>query len=153
MEVNQQHYIWYAAINSGASSHFYQNDYTGERHDPTADPICVGCANRTVMVSLAEDVIQFNKLPLAAKKCHKFKEIWLPLLSLPQLCKNKLTVTFTGETVEVSDSDGNILITGFLDTVKNLFIVPIDDNAEEQRVKKTTGFAGATGQWIKTDYD
>ena len=52
------------------------------------------------------------------------------------LCKNKLTVTFKDETVEVSDSDGNVLITSFLDPVKDLFMVPIDDRAEEQRVKE-----------------
>ena len=117
MEVHQQYQ--YAVIDSGASSHFYPIKYKGEQHDPTAAPICVGCANKAVMVSLAEDIIYFNKRLLAAKKCHKFNKIWLPLLSMPQLCKNKLTVKFKGETVEVSDSDGNVLIKGFLDPVKD----------------------------------
>ena len=85
LEVQQQHRIRYAAVDSGGSSHFYPIDYTGEQHDLTADPIRAGCANKAVMISLAEDIIHFNKLPLAAKKCHKFKEIWLPLLSVPQL--------------------------------------------------------------------
>ena len=127
MEVHQQHQ--YAAIDSGASSYFYSSQYKGAQHDPTADPICVGCANKGVMVSLAKDIIYFNKLPLPVK----FKEIWLPLLSVPQLCKNKLTVTFKGDTVEVSDSDSdsNGLITGFLDPMKGLFMVLIDDRAEE----------------------
>ena len=98
MEVHQQHCIRYVAVNSGASSHFFPIAYTGERNDPTADPISVGRANKEVVVSLAEDIIHFNKLPLAAKKCHKFKDIWLPLLSVPQLCKSKLTVKFQGET-------------------------------------------------------
>ena len=153
MEVHQQHQ--YAAINSGASSHFYPIKYKGEHHDPTADPIRVGCANKAVIVSLAEDNIYFSKLPLAAKKCHKFNKIWLPLLSVPQLCKNKLTVTFKGETVEVSDSDGNVLIKGFFNPVKDLFMVPIDDRAEEQRMKEkeSLGFAGTASQWIETDYD
>ena len=83
MEVHQQHQ--YTAFNSGASSHLYSIKYLGEQHNSNADPIRVGCANRAVMVSLTEDVIYFNKLPLAVKKCHKFKEIWLPLLSMPQL--------------------------------------------------------------------
>ena len=81
MEVHQQHQ--YAVINSSASSHFYPIKYKGKQDDPTADPIRVGCANKAVMVSLAEDIIYFNRLPLAAKKCHKFKEIWLSLLSVP----------------------------------------------------------------------
>lgn len=129
MEIHEQHQ--YAAIDSGASSHFYPNNYEGARHNPTAATICVGCANKGVMKSLAKDIIYFDKLHLAAKKCHKFKAIWLPLFSVPQLCKQKLTVTFKGETVEVSDSDGNILITGFLDPVKGLFLVPINDRATE----------------------
>ena len=153
MEVHQQHQ--YAAINSGASGNFYPENYEGARHDSTTDTIRVGCSNKGVMESLAEDTIYFNKLPLAAKKCHKFKEIWLPLLSVPQLCKAKLTVTFKGETVEVSDSDGNVLITDFLDPVKGLFLVPIDDHAAEQRVNKqeTLMFAGSASQWIETDYN
>ena len=96
------------------------------------------------MKSLPKEIIYFDKLPLAAKKCHKFKEIWLPLFLVPQLCKAKLTVTFKGETVKFSDSDGNILITGFLDPVKGLFLVPIDNRAVEQRVKhqEPSRFAG-----------
>ena len=153
MEVHQQHQ--YAAIDSGASGNFYPENYEGARHDLTADTIRVGCANKGVMELLAEDSIYFNKLPLTAKKCHKFKEIWLPLLYVPQLCKAKLTVTFKGETVEVSDNDGNVLITGFLDPVKGLFLVPIDDRATEQRVKEqeTSMFAGTANQCIETDYN
>ena len=153
MEVHQQHK--YAAINSGASGNFYPENYEGARHDSTADTIRVGCANKGVMESLAEDIIYFNKLPLATKKCHKFKEIWLPLLSVPQLCKAKLTVIFKGETVEVSDSDGNVLVTGFLNPVKGLFLVPIDDRAAKQRVKEqeTSMFTGTASQCIETDYN
>ena len=73
MEVHEQYK--YAAIDSGASGNFYSENYEGEQHDTTADTIRVDCANKGVMKSLDEDVIYFNKLPLAAKKCHKFKEI------------------------------------------------------------------------------
>ena len=135
-------------MDPGASSHFYPSDYTGDRHDPTAAPIRVGCANKAVMISLATDNIKFSNLPLAAKKCHKFKEIWLPLLSVPQLCKSKLTVTFKGETVEISNSVGDVLITGFLDPTKDLFKVPIDNDAEQQRV--ASGFAGVAGERVET---
>ena len=100
------------------------------------------------MTSLATDIIKFNNLPLAAKKCRKFKKIWLPLLSVPQLCKGKLAVTFKGETVEISNREGDVLITGFLDPVKDLFMVPIGDEAEQQRV--TSGFDGAVGQRVET---
>ena len=134
---------------------FYPENYKGERHDSPAATIRVGCANKGVMESLAEDIIYFDKLPLAAKKCRKFKEIWLPLLSVPQLCKAKLTVTFKGETVEVSDSDDTVLITGLLDPEKVLFLVPIDDCAAEQRVKEREllMFVGTASQCIETGYD
>ena len=124
----------------------------GDKHDPTAVLIRVGCANKEVMTSLAIDIIKFSNLPLAAKKCHKFKEIWLPLLSVPQLCKCKLTVTFKVETVEISNSEGDVLITGFLDPTKDLFMVPIDDDdGEQQRV--TLGFAWAVSQRAETEYN
>ena len=72
-----------------------------------------------------------------------------------QLCKAKLTITFKGETVKVSDSDGNVLITGFLDQVKGLFLVSIDDRATKRRVKeqKTSVFASTASQWIETNYN
>ena len=75
MKVHKYHRICYAAVDLGASCNFYSTDYTGKKNDPTANPICVGCAKKAVIVSLADDVIRFNSLPLAAKKCHKFKEI------------------------------------------------------------------------------
>lgn len=58
------------------------------------------------------DLVQQS--PIGRKKCHKFKDKWLPLLSIPQLCKTKLTVKFKGEIVKVSDNDGNRLIQDFL---------------------------------------
>ena len=96
--------------------------------------------------SLAKDIIYFNKLPLTTKKYHKFKEMWLLLTSMPQLCKTKITVIFKRDIVEASDSYGNVLITGFLDPMMNFFMIPIVDNAEEQRVKEPTGYVGATSQ-------
>ena len=111
IEVHKQHCIQYTAVNSGSSSHSYPLDYTGEQRDSTVDPIYVDCANKVVMVSLTKDIIHFNKLSLAVKKCHKFKKIWLSLLSMPILCKSKLTVTLKGKTVEASDNNGNIHIT------------------------------------------
>ena len=47
---------------------------------------------------------------------------------------------FKGETVEISNSEGEVLITGYLGPAKDLFMVPIDDDdVEPQRV--TSGFA------------
>ena len=57
-------------------------------------------------------------------------------------------MTFKGETVEISSSERDAFITGFLDLVNDLFMVPIDDDAKQQRV--TSGFAGAAGQRVET---
>ena len=75
--------------------------------------------------------------------------------SVPQLCKNKLSVTFKGQTVKVSNSNGNALITGFLDPVKYLFMVPINNRAEKRkaREKESPMFAGTANQWIETNYN
>ena len=72
---------------------------------------------------------------------------------MPQLCITKFAITFNEEIVEVSDSDGTILTTIFLDPVKDLFMIPIVDNAKEQRVKVPTGIAGIIIKCIETDND
>ena len=59
-------------------------------------------------------------------------------------CANKevmnspeLTLKFKGETVDVSEKNGNILITGHPDPVKNLFMVPCkSEAADQQRVQR-----------------
>ena len=86
-----------------------------EKFDSTADLLWVAYANKEANILLVSGIICFNKLTLAAKKCNKFKEIWLLLLSIPQLCKSKLTMSFKGETAKISDSDRNIFIPGYLD--------------------------------------
>ena len=57
--------------------------------------------------------------------------------------------------MEVSDSDGNVLITGFLDPAKGLFLVSINDRTMEQRVKKQgpSMFTGTANQCIETDFN
>lgn len=75
MKIHKQYLTCYAAVDLRTLSDFYTIDYTGERHDPVVDPIQIGCANKEVIVLLAKDINRFNSLPLAAKKCQKFKEI------------------------------------------------------------------------------
>ena len=75
MEIHQQHRTGYVASDSGASSHFYLIDYTAEQHDPTADLICFGCANKIVTVSLAEDIIHFTSLLLLLRSVTSSKKL------------------------------------------------------------------------------
>ena len=74
-------------------------------------------------------------------------------MSVPQLYKSKLIVTFKGETVEISNSEGDVLITGYLDPAKDLFMVPTDDDDDVEPQRVTLGFAGAAGQKVETEYD
>ena len=61
-------------------------------------------------------------------------------------------MTFKGKIVEISNSEGEVLITGYLDSAKDLFMVPIDDDdVEQQRV--ASGFAGTVGQRVETEYN
>ena len=43
MEVHEQHRIQYAAVDSGATGHFYPDDYIGEQHDPSRSNPCRLC--------------------------------------------------------------------------------------------------------------
>ena len=139
----------------GASRHFYPINYTGEQHDPIADPIRFNCAKQAVIVSRVKDIIYLQNFLLSPRSATSLKKFGCHCYLCINYEKEKLTVTFKGETVEVSDSDsdGNVLITNFLDSMKDLFMVPVDYNVGEQRVKESTGFAGATSQLIKTNYD
>ena len=62
---------------------------------------------------------------------------------------------FEGKTVEVSDMDSTILITGYLDPVKNLFVVTCgSEAAEKQKVQRMLmkGFASVAGRRVETEY-
>ena len=65
--------IRWAAIDSGASGHYYPDDYDGGNHDPLAPVVTVGCANDAAIKSTARDTLRHKKLPPKARICHKFK--------------------------------------------------------------------------------
>ena len=119
--------IKWAAIDSDASGNYYPSSYEGENHNPSAPKVTVGCTNDAVIKSKGQDTIRFQKLPTDAKICHKFDETTTPLLSVSQLCKNKMTVTFNNKGVLVNNSKGETVIRGHLDLGNNLYMVPADD--------------------------
>ena len=119
--------IKWAAIDSGASGNYYPSSYVGEKHNPLAPKVVVGFANNAAIKSKAQDTIQFKNLPTEAKICHKFDEITTPLISVSQLCQNKMTVTFNDKGVSVNNSEGETVIRGHLDLGNNLYMVPADD--------------------------
>ena len=77
----------------------------GEKHDPLALVVIVGCANDAAIKSKARDTIWNTKLPPEAKICHKFYEITTPLYSVSHLCQNNMTVTFDDKGVLVNKKD------------------------------------------------
>ena len=128
--------IRWIAIDSGASGNYYPSHYIGENHNPLATKVTVGCANDAAIKSQAQDTIRYRKLPTKAKICHKFDEITTPLISVSQLCKNKMTVTFNDKGVLVNNSEGEMVIRGHLDLSSNLYIVPADDTVQYKAPKK-----------------
>ena len=102
--------IRWAAIDSGASGNYYPDDYVGDKHDPLAPVVTVGCANDAAIRSTARDSIRFKKLPPKAKVCHKFKDVTTPLISVSQLCQEDMTVMFDKKGVLVNNSEGETVI-------------------------------------------
>ena len=119
--------IRWAAIDSGASGNQYPSDYDRENHNPLDPKVTVGCANNVAIKSKAQDTIRFKNLPTKAKVCHNFDEITTPILSVSQLCKNKMTVIFNDKGVLVNNSKNETVIRGHLDVGNNLYMVPVDN--------------------------
>ena len=102
--------IRWAVIDSGASGNYYPSDYQGENHNPLAPKVIVGCANNAAIKSKAQGTIRYKKIPTKAKICHRFDEITTALVSVSQLCKSKLTVTFNNKGVLVNNSEGEVVM-------------------------------------------
>ena len=63
-------------------------------------------------------------LPLAACK-GEIGPLQQPLISIPQLCKNDLKVTFDKETATIYSQNGSPVLTGKFCPIKKLFLLPI----------------------------
>eukprot|EP00532_Pseudo-nitzschia_australis_P007412 CAMPEP_0168164686 /NCGR_PEP_ID=MMETSP0139_2-20121125/1074_1 /TAXON_ID=44445 /ORGANISM="Pseudo-nitzschia australis, Strain 10249 10 AB" /LENGTH=122 /DNA_ID=CAMNT_0008081729 /DNA_START=152 /DNA_END=517 /DNA_ORIENTATION=- len=118
------------AIDSAATDHFMPATYTGCCNpQPFTDSITVGCANGTHMQATATDVLAIPQLPTAARSCHKFKDMHIPLISVPKLCQAGCKVNFSKDKVDVTSSSGEHLhLTGLRDITRNLYTVPIPNN-------------------------
>ena len=127
--------IRWVVIDSGTSGNYYPSIYQGENHNPLAPKVIIGCANDAAMKSKAQDTIRYKKLPTKAKICHKFVDMIKPLISVSQLCKSKMTVTFNGKGVLVNNSESKTVIRGHLDLVSNLYLVPADNTVQYEAPK------------------
>ena len=100
------------AIDSAAIDHFMPATYIGDNHHPTKHGIRVGCANGSEMQATATDILSLPQLPIAARGCHKFNEISLPLISVPKLCQAGCQVNFGTNKVDITTSNETHLMTG-----------------------------------------
>ena len=119
----------YGAVDSAASKNYFPWSYVGDAHDPNHQSVSVGTANNGLMRSVAADIIKLAQLPLEARRCLKFKEITLPLLSVGQFCQHGMEVTFTKDDVTVRNQQGLIVLTGHRDPIRNLYLVRLDNAA------------------------
>ena len=119
----------YGAVDSAASNNYFPWSYVGDAHDPTHQSVSVGTANNGLMRSVVANIIKLAQLPLEARRCLKFKEITLPLLSVGRFCQQGMEVTFTKDKVTVCNQQGLIVLTGRRDPVRNLYLVPLDNTS------------------------
>ena len=112
-----------AILDSGASDHFVPMSYKGNDEKLTSQGISVTCANGGQLVSTATDIINFQGLPVAATRCHKFPNNQLvdPLISLGKLTEHGCHVNFKKKTVEVTNSDGLLVLVGQKPIGRNIY--------------------------------
>ena len=132
--------IRWVAIDSGTSGNYYPSGYQGKNHNPLAPYAIVGVENDAAMKSKAQDTIRYKKIPTKAKICHKFDKITTQLVSVSQLCKIKLTVTFNNKGVLVNNSEGEVVMRAHLDLGSNLYMVPVDNTVQYEAPKDCNVF-------------
>ena len=74
------------AVDSAATDHYLPSLYEGDDENLLQRGLAVGTANGGTMYSVASDVLKLCHLPLDARRCHKFAEIHLPLISVGKIC-------------------------------------------------------------------
>lgn len=101
-------------VNLAATDHSLPDSHVGTNHQPITNGIVVGCANGSrMMQATATDTLAIPELPIKAWYCHKFKDILhLPLISVPKLCQAGCQVEFQTDKVNISDVNGQHLLTG-----------------------------------------
>ena len=114
-----------SAVDLAATDHFMSALYTGTNPQPTTRSVIVGCANGSHMQATATDTLDLPQLPVTVWGCHKFKDISLPLISVPKLCRARCKVNFHQNTVTTTDNRGTEPITGERDPTRNLYMIKV----------------------------
>jgi hypothetical protein len=76
------------------------------------------------MHSAATDVFYLKGAPIEARRCKKFYEVSLPLVSVGKLCVYGMTVKFNAVGVYVY-KDGKEILRGRRDPLRNLYMLPV----------------------------
>ena len=84
----------------------------------------VGTADGGTMHSAATDVFYLEGAPIEARRCKKFYEVSLPLVSVGKLCVHGMTVTFDATGVYVY-KNGKEILRGRRDPLRNLYMLPV----------------------------
>ena len=82
-----------AAADSAASDHYFPIGFNGGEHNTSGRSYPVGTADGGTMHSAATDVFYLEGAPIEARRCKKFYEVSLPLVSVGKLCVHGMTVT------------------------------------------------------------
>ena len=115
----------YAALDSGATEHFMQEEYNGLNPSSSEPHVTVLCANNSTMESTGTDELNLPMLPAEARQCHKFpaNQLSTQLISVPKLAKANCRTTFETDRAIVTGPDNQVLLTATRDPVKNLYLV------------------------------
>ena len=99
------------AVDSAASDHYLPSSYKGDGENALNKGLAVSTANGGTMYSVASDVLKLCQLPLGARRCHKYAEVHLLLISVGKICQHGFTVTFTPDSVIVTrDHDKEVVL-------------------------------------------
>ena len=84
------------------------------------------------MRSVAIDQFPLKGVPADARRCYKFKEVSLPLVSVGKFCIHGMKLHFGEHNVKVHNKDNKILLVGYCDPLRSLYMIPIEDNNVSQ---------------------
>ena len=93
----------------------------------------VGTANGTSMRSVATDRFPLQRVPQQDRRCKKFIEVTLPLVSVGRLCIHGLIVAFDAQHVYIYNKRGRLVNKGYRDLVRNLYMIPIEDVSKHEQ--------------------
>lgn len=134
-------YPYAAAVDSGATGTFINENYKGRKHwkiNPV-DAISVECANNNFMTSTCTDELDLQKHP--AKRCDKFKGMNTSLMGVePMDAEGCATVFYNHQVKAIRPKDnvihipGEEVMEGLFDSTTGLYMTNLHDNIKHYRI-------------------